>query len=91
MTEILQANIFFLITALAIVVFTIFLCVAVFYVIKILKTVSNITRRIDAGSETIAEDIKQLKRYVAEGSLLSQIVGLFVKPGRGKSRRKSDD
>ena len=91
MTEILQANVFFFITAMAVVIFTTFLCVAVFYLIKILRAVKNITERIDQGSETIADDIKQLREYIAEGSLISQVIGLFIKSGRRSRRPKQDD
>lgn len=88
MTEILQANLFFFITAIAFVVFTVFLCVALYYVIKILRTVGNITKRIEEGSETIAEDVKHLRSYLAQGSLISQVVGLFV---RSKRRKEADE
>jgi predicted PurR-regulated permease PerM len=91
MTEVLQANLFFFITAVSVVVFTIFLCVAMYFVIKILRSVNNITERIDEGSETIAEDIKQLRNYVAQGSLISQIIGLFVKSKRSRKRESADD
>ena len=86
MTETLQANVFFFITALAVVVFTVFLCVAMYLVIRILKAVRHITERIDEGSETIVEDAKQLRRYVVEGSLISQVIGLFVKSKRSRKR-----
>ncbi len=91
MTEVLQANLFFFITAVSVVVFTVFLCVAMYFVIKILRSVNNITERIDEGSETIAEDIKQLRNYVAQGSLISQIIGLFVKSKRSRKRESADD
>lgn len=92
MTEVLQANIFFFITAAAIIAFTIFLCVAVFYLIKILRTVSRLTDRIEAGSENIAKDIDNLRSYVAGGALLSQAVGFFTR-GRSRTRHraKSED
>lgn len=90
MTEILQTNLFFAITAAAVIVFTIFLCVAVFYVIKILRAVKNITERIDAGSETIADDMKQLRTYIAQGSLISQVVGLFINTKRRKKREEEE-
>lgn len=90
MTEVLQANVFFFITAMAVVVFTIFVCVAMYFVIKILRSVSNITDRIDEGSENIAEDIKQLRTYIAKGSLISQIIGMFIK-SKGARRRKHED
>lgn len=91
MTEFLEANIFFFITSVAVVVFTIFLCVAMYFVIRILRSVKNITERIDEGSESIADDIKQLRQYVAQGSLISQIIGLFVKSKRSKGRDTSDE
>lgn len=91
MTEILQANVFFFITAMSVVVFTIFLCVAMYLVIRILRSVRNITERIESGSETIAEDIKQLRAYVAQGSLISQIIGLFVKSKRSRTRESADE
>lgn len=92
MTEILQTNVFFFITAAAIIVFTMFLCVAVFYVINILRSVNNITKRLDASSENLTEDIKRLRHHVVTGGLWSQIVGLFVKTPRAKKReRKGDD
>ncbi len=89
MTEVLQANIFFAITAAAVIVFTIFLCMAIYYVIKILQAVRNITERIDVGSETIADDMKQLRSYITEGSLISQVIGLFISNKR--SRRKKEE
>ena len=89
MAEVLQANIFFFITSVAVIVFTALLCVALYYVIKILRAVRNIVDRVDTGSETIAEDISQLRSYLAEGSLISQVIGLFVKTKR-KSRRKKE-
>lgn len=88
MTEVLQANIFFAITAAAVVIFTIFLCVAVYYVIKILRAVRSITERIDVGSETIADDMKQLRSYITEGSLISQVVGLFINNKRGRRKKE---
>lgn len=91
MTEVLQANLFFFITAVAVIVFTIFLCVAMYFVIKILRSVGNITERIDEGSETIAEDIKQLRTYLAEGSLISQIIGMFIKSKRARKRQSDFD
>ena len=90
MTEVLQANIFFLITAMAVVVFTIFLCVAMYFVIKILSSVRNITERIDESSEVIADDIQQLRTYIVEGSLISQIIGLFIKSKRSRRKQTED-
>lgn len=90
MTEVLQANIFFAITSAAVIVFTIFLCMMVYYVIKILRAVRNITERIDVGSETIADDMKQLRSYITEGSLISQVIGLFINNKRGRRKKEEE-
>lgn len=90
MTEVLQANVFFFITAMSVVVFTIFLCVAMYFVIKILSSVRNITERIDESSEVIADDIQQLRTYIVEGSLISQIIGLFIKSKRPRRKQTED-
>lgn len=90
MSEVLYTNVFFIITSIAVVIFTIFLCLAMYYVIKILRTVRKIIDRVDSGSETIADDIAQLRSYVTEGSLFSHIVGLFVGT-KSRRRKKSED
>lgn len=91
MTEVLQANVFFAITAIAVIAFTVFLCVAMYYVIRILRLVRSITERIERGSETIADDVKQLRQYVTQGSLISQVIGLFVTGKRSRKRGQEDD
>ena len=91
MTEVLQTNIFLFITTAAILAFTIFLCVAIFYVIIILRTISKIVERINESSENIASDVVRLKSYVTEGRLMSKIVGLFAGSGRFKKRRQQND
>lgn len=91
MTEVLQANVFFFITAMSVIVFTTFLCVIAYYVIGILRSVRSIVRRIDASSEVVAEDVRQLREYITKGSLVSQIVGMFINTRRAKKRREEDE
>jgi hypothetical protein len=92
MSEILQANIFFIITSIAVLVFTLFVCVILYHVIKILQSIRKIVSKVEEGSDVIAEDISQLRTYVVEGSLISQIMSFFVgKPERRAPRRKSKD
>ena len=91
MEEVLQANIFFFITSVAVILFTLLVCVALFYVIKILRAVRSIVERVDTGSEHIAEDISQLRAYLAEGSLISQIIGLFIRTKSSRRKKKKAD
>lgn len=83
MNEVLHANIFFIITSVAVIVFTLLLCFALYHVVKILQSIRRIVDRIDASSEMIVEDVEQLRSYVLEGSLVSQLVSFFM----GRARR----
>lgn len=89
MSEVLHANIFFVITSVAVVLFTLLLCVLLYHLIKIVRSVRRIVERIEEGSEVIAEDMSELRRFFAEGSLISHILGMFMgKNSRTKKRKK---
>lgn len=76
MGEVLQANIFFFITAASVVVVTIFLAIILFYVIKIVRSVRRIVVRIEEGSEILAEDFQQARTVVSgTGSMLLHLLG----------------
>ena len=78
MSEVLQANIFFFITGIAVIVFSLLLCIALYHFIKILKSVRNVVERIEAGTEVIAEDMSNMRDYFAEGTFFSHLVGMVV-------------
>lgn len=88
MTEVLHANIFFFITSVAVVLFTLLLCVLLYHVIKIVRSVRRIVERVEHGSEVIAEDMAHLRTYVAEGSLISSILGIFMKTRTRTTKKK---
>ncbi len=72
MSEVLQANLFFLITGIAVIVFTFIACIALYHLIRIFTAVRRIMDRVEAGTETITEDIERLRTYVVEESFLSR-------------------
>lgn len=67
MSEVLQANVFFVITSVAVVVLTILVCVALWHVIRILKNIRDISERVKRGSEQLAEDALAVRTFVNEG------------------------
>ncbi len=87
MSEILHANIFFFITGIAVIVFTFLLSIALFHLIKILKAVRRIVDRVEAGTATIAEDIENLRTYVAEETFL----GRFMKGATKKHEAPKEE
>ena len=88
MTEVLHANIFFVIASIATVLFTVLLCIALYHVIKIIKSIRRIVERVEEGSEVLAEDIEHIRSFVLEGSLISQIVRFFMGGISGRSRKQ---
>jgi hypothetical protein len=90
MSEVLQANIFFVIASVATVVFCVGVCVILYHVYKIARIVRRIMERIEDGSEAIAEDVA-LVRSLAHGGL-SRLWGLFggsFPRGRSRANRRS--
>ncbi|MCD5381873.1 MAG: hypothetical protein LR017_00985 [Candidatus Pacebacteria bacterium] len=91
MSEVLHANIFFFVTSIAVIVFTLLLCIAIYHVIKILKSVQNIIDRIEAGSEVIAEDVSNLRSFVANGGFVSQLFSFILNRGAHIGFTKKSD
>ncbi len=89
MSEVLQANIFFFVTGIAVIVFTLLFCVALYHVIKVLKSIRRIMDRIESGSEIIADDMMHLRRYFTEGSLISRLVAAFFGERHGSAPRST--
>lgn len=92
MSEILQANIFFFIASVAVVVFVLLVSIALYHVIKIVVAVRRIVERVEQGSENIAHDVSKLRAYIIGGSLVSHVMSFFKgKARKAPSKRKSKD
>lgn len=93
MSEVLQANLFFFITAFAIVIATFFICVALYYIIRILRVMDKIATRIDEKSSMLADDLTHIRAYIAQGGLMRTIGGIAARVMRRPRRRStmSDD
>ncbi|OGG59344.1 hypothetical protein A3C89_02455 [Candidatus Kaiserbacteria bacterium RIFCSPHIGHO2_02_FULL_50_50] len=89
MSETLQANIFFLITSIAVGVGTLFVCAILYYVVRIVRRIDNITRRIDERSEEIASDMARARAYVVQGKLLRAFGTMLGRIFRASPRRSS--
>lgn len=95
MDQVLQTNIFFYITSVAVVVVTVLLGVALYYIIGILQNVRDVTDRIRRGSEQLAEDASELRESIVEGTEPLRNIAAFVGrraagwfPGEEKKPRK---
>lgn len=86
MTEVLQANIFFLIASVATVIFCVMIVMVIYQVLKVVKLIRTILERVDAASEIVAEDAAHVRQLIASGNVLS---GLFSLVKKAKKRAKS--
>ncbi len=98
MSEVLQANIFFIITSIAVVCVTIMVIVMLYYVIKILRAVRDIAERVREGSEVIADDVAHVREGIVTGRFFKSVVdraqaaaGFGPKRARRSRKRETDE
>lgn len=89
MSEVLYTNIFFVITGIAVIVFSVILCVAVLHAIKALRTLRRILDKIEAGTEVITEDVRSVRAFFAQEGLIRRVVTSIVSSARGGKKRAS--
>lgn len=87
---VLQTNIFFYITSVAVVLVTALVIVALFYIVSILRNVKDVSDTVKKGSDVLSEDLLVLHDNVKkEGSKVRQIVDYFLQLITPKRRKKS--
>jgi len=64
--SLIHADIFFFISTIALVVISIGLCIALFYAIKILRTVREIAEKVQKESEEALNDIRRLRHELRD-------------------------
>ena len=90
MQEFIKADIFFFITAIAVVLVTIGIGIALYYVIRILRNIRDVTERVDEGSKILAEDLSDLRGTIKrEGFVWGHIFG-FLKKQSGLFGKKTN-
>lgn len=93
MSEVLQANIFFLIASIATVVFCLLVTIILYQVLKVVKCIRRVVERIEMGSEQIAEDYSTLRSSLTQGSVVARVFSFFMpkkKTYRGRRKTKHD-
>ncbi len=76
--QILETNIFFYITSVAVVVVAVLVCIALYYIIGILQNVRDVTDRIRRGSEQLAEDASEFREQIIQTTTPIRDVAAFV-------------
>ena len=87
MNEVAKSDIFFFITTIAVVLFTLFLIVGIYYLIKILDDIRYISKKAREGTDIISEDLSDLREKVKNnGAKVSYFTNFFKKMHNKKKR-----
>ncbi|KKS31665.1 MAG: hypothetical protein UU93_C0015G0004 [Candidatus Amesbacteria bacterium GW2011_GWA2_42_12] len=79
MENIIQADIFFFITGIAVIIFTICAIVVMFYVIRILRDMKIISKTMLRESDNLANDIEFVREAVrSEGAKVRTVADFFL-------------
>lgn len=91
MSEIAKADIFFVVTTIAVVVVSVVLIVALVYLIKILRDFKQVSGKVKEESERISKDLADLHSAVREqGARVARVVSSFgSRKKRATTKEKS--
>jgi hypothetical protein len=91
METLIHADIFFFVSTIALVLITIGIVIALIYLIKILRNVSDVSEKVKVESSEIISDIKTLRTDIKkEGFRINYISKFFGKLFGRRSRSKKD-
>ena len=90
MTSIMQLDIFFFITTIAVVIVTVLITVALIYIVLILKDIRNISEVVSKESRNFADDTEMVRTTIKAGlTKLFHVIVSFIKAREYAPRRRS--
>ena len=87
MDNLIHADIFFFISTIALVVVSVGLIIALVYVIKILRNVSEVSDKVKEESSEILDDLKSLRGTIKQEGFKLSYFGTFIKHLFSKPRK----
>lgn len=90
MNPIIQANIFFFITSIAVVLISLLVVVLLIYLVLVIKDFRGVSRRVKQETDLIAMDIDSARAHIKEkGASISSVFDFFKDlAGKPKSHTK---
>ncbi len=86
MSEVLHANIFFIIASVASVIFFIIVCFVMYQIFKIVRIIRSILERIESASEIVAQDVTDLRASFKNGGWFGKLFEIILTATGVKSR-----
>jgi hypothetical protein len=88
MSDFLKMDVFFVVSTVAVVIVGVLFCIALFYVIRILRTADRISEEFADEAHLVRADIRDMRASVrAEGFKWRHVSGLFRRLLTGRSKR----
>lgn len=87
MSEVLQANVFFIITSISVIILTVLLSIVLIKVIRILGILREISKRFKKGSEALSDDIKTVRSFIVD-DLIGGILRAFAGSSEKRTKRR---
>ena len=90
MEMVLQTNIFFFITSIAVIIVTVLVVIGLFYILSILRNIKDISNKAKRGSEILAEDFSIIHNKVKKNDFkIGHVVDFFIQLIPMKRRRSA--
>ena len=90
MDVIAKSDIFFVITGVSVIILTLVVIVALYYIIKILRNIFSLSKVVKKEGEDIIKDIGQVRKGVGKGSVkVGKFISNLVTPKKKRTPRKN--
>lgn len=95
MNSLLQADIFFFITTVIVLIFAVIGLIAAYYIVHILRSVRYIADKVKIESDHVTDDIHELRGRLKEGgakfsTIIRTLASFFFAKATSKRKRKTD-
>ncbi len=90
MDVIAKSDIFFIITGVSVIILTIVVIVALYYIIKILRNIFSLSKVVKKEGEDIIKDIGKARKGVRKGGVrLGKFISTLVTPKKKRAPRRN--
>jgi len=80
METLIQADIFFFITSITVIIIGLFVAAGLFYTVRILRDVKHISSKVREEGDKIVDDVDELREdFKKEGTRLTGVLSVFAK------------
>jgi uncharacterized protein YoxC len=84
MQNLIQSDIFFFITSIAVIIVTVFVLVILWYVIRILKNVKDVSEMVKSGTLFLSEDLSGIRKKIKK--LFDSLIKMISNKAKGRSK-----